>query len=177
LNEANYVMDDLRLKSNVYQYQSGVRFRIGRSTVDYGLLSTIILPNLYFGAFWFLAMLKLDGVIEWSWFILLIPFWLFMLPMVILMILHGITSKAKSVSIVEKVIIAFLTPSGFLASLILCLLRLDGILDWNLVWLFIPNFVSVLAFYLYFRQLKALRIRHRTVPEKSESQGDEDSDY
>lgn len=58
----------------------------------------------------------------------------------------------------EKITISCLVPIGFTISYILIILKLEGYLKLRFLLLFIPNFVSVIAFYIYTRQLKTVKV-------------------
>ena len=137
-----------------------------------GLLHTIILPNLFLGGLIILCALRLDNKISLNWFIITIPTWLLILPFALLIVLHGITSQNYNVTIFEKVAISSLVPIGFITSYIFGLLRLEGYIDWNLGIIFIPNFVAVIAFYLYTRQLKTVKIVPKQDSKENEKEGE-----
>ena len=159
-------------KKRRYYFAHGEEFKIKSDRwFDASLLHTIILPNLLVGGFIILCALRLDDVIKLNWFIITIPTWILILPIGILTILHGITSQNHNVTIVEKIAISTLVPIGFIASYILGLLKLEEYIDLDLSIVFIPNFVSVIAFYIYTRQLKTVKI----VP-KPETKEDEDGE-
>ena len=153
-------------RNKVYYMSYGEKFNIyPDSWIDFGLIGSIIWSNLFFGGFFVLWALRLDGIISLNWFIITIPTWLFIIPVAILTILHGITSQNKSVTLFEKITFSILVPIGFTATYILILLRLEGYISLRFLILFIPNFVSVFSFYVYTRQLKTVKIAPK--PEES----------
>ena len=125
---------------------------------DMGLLHSLVIPNLVVGGFLILCALRLDDVIGLNWFVITIPTWFFIIPITVLTILHGITSQNSNVTLFEKIVISGLVPIGFIFSYILWLLKLEEYNDWHFSIIFIPNFVSVIAFYIYTRQLKTVKI-------------------
>lgn len=146
-------------KRRRYFFSYGEEFKIHSDDwIDVWLLNSILCPNLLFGGFLFLWALRLDKIIGLNWFIITIPTWFIIIPIAILTILHGITSQNQNVTICEKVVISITVPIGFILSYILILWRLEGYLDIKLTIILIPNFVSVLAFYLYTRQLKTVKV-------------------
>jgi hypothetical protein len=68
---------------------------------------------------------RLDGEIELSFFIILIPFWILLLYICSFVVLLGLASKNKKVNKCEKVFLALQLPIGFLLSLILAIWRLE----------------------------------------------------
>ena len=67
---------------------------------------------------------RLDGEIELSFFVILIPFWILLLYICSFVVLLGLASKNKKVNKCEKVFLALQLPIGFLLSLILAIWRL-----------------------------------------------------
>lgn len=131
-------------------------------------MHTIVLPNVIFGGFLILCALRLDDIIGLNWFIITIPTWLFIIPVAVLTILHGITSQNHNVTIFEKITISVLVPIGFISSYILLLLRLENYISLKFLIIFIPNFISVVAFYIYTRQLKTVKIVPKVEEVKEE---------
>ena len=68
---------------------------------------------------------RLDGEIELSFFVILIPFWILLLYICSFVVLLGLASKNKKVNKCEKVFLALQLPIGFLLSLILAIWRLE----------------------------------------------------
>ena len=152
----------MRLSRNKYQFATGVRFKIDKTKIDYFLVFSIILPIVFLGTFWFLAskyllnlVYRLDEKVKTSWMLILIPFWLAMIPTILLTVLHGLTDTNAKISLIEKLVISFVTPRKldnflveYLISFVLIIFRHEEIINARLVYLFIPNFISVLCFYL-----------------------------
>jgi hypothetical protein len=156
----------LCLKRRKTYFSYGDQFKVKNDKwFDMSLLHSIALPNLIVGGFLVLCALRLDDTIGLNWFIITIPTWFFIIPIAILTILHGIWSQNRNVTLFEKIVISSLVPIGFISSYILCLLKLEGYNDWKFSIIFIPNFVSVIAFYIYTRQLRTVKI----VPKQEES--------
>lgn len=147
------------IKKRRYYFSYGDRFNINNDTcIDIGLVNSFVMPNIFMGGFLVLCALRLDEVIGLNWFIITIPTWFFIVPIAVLAILHGITSQNKNVTLFEKIVISALVPTGFTLSYILILLKLEEYIDLSFLIIFIPNFVSVIAFYIYTRQLKTAKI-------------------
>ena len=97
---------------------------------------------------------RLDSQISVSWFVILIPLWLILLPTAALTILYGLAAQDKTISVVERVIISTLVPLGFLITLVLFILKIEDTIDTKNYFILIPHWVSLLALYIYKRYFK-----------------------
>lgn len=81
---------------------------------------------------------RLDGLINLTYFVVLIPFWLLMLYVCSYMILVGLASTNSKVNKAERLILSLFVPLGFLCSTVLAICYVDGYLEVPLGYLYIP---------------------------------------
>ena len=126
------------------------------------LINLCIVPG---GIFLFLMLIadRLDGNNKLSMFLLLLPFWIALIPIFAYVIIHGLAAKNKRINICERVFLSIIVPIGFLATVIMLVYNYE---KWgnragyptheSLKWLkliFIPHVLSLLCLYLYLRCL------------------------
>ncbi len=90
-----------------------------------GLIPNYLFVIVFTLLFSNLLCYRLDGEIELSFFIILIPFWILLLYICSFVVLLGLASKNKKVNKCEKVFLALQLPLGFLLSLLLAIWRLE----------------------------------------------------
>ena len=73
------------------------------------------------GIFLFLMLIadRLDGNNKISMFLLLLPFWIALIPLFAYVIIHGLAAKNKRINICERVFLSIIVPIGFLATIIM----------------------------------------------------------
>lgn len=122
-------------------------------------LNVSLLPNWFLVTafcitFSNLLCARLDSVIELSYFVVLIPFWLLLLYVCSYVILVGLASTNSKVNKAERLILSLFVPLGFLCSTVLAVCYVDGyIKNVRLGYLFLPQLASFLGAYLYGRCL------------------------
>ena len=140
--------------------------------INFGIIVNMLLIPAFFYGFLVALCMRFDGMIDTSFFILLIPLWMILLPLFIFIILNGVATKNSRANKCEKISLSLMLPSktfpvnfigGFLASLILLLLYADGVLvKAKVFYMLIPCFVSIICMYLYMRCL----IKHQKIHPK-----------
>ena len=101
--------------------------------MDYiGVLFNILVIPLGVYAFWFFLAQRIDGDNDISFFITLIPFWIAGLPLIAFIILTGIAARNTRIDRCEKLLISIVIPIGFLTTIILLLLYIEGLVDFGI---------------------------------------------
>lgn len=97
--------------------------------------------------------LRLDGEVTTSYFIILIPVWVFLVYISIFLVISGLASTNQRVNKCERITLSILVPIGFILSLILGLVLLDDHATFPVYAVFIPLLASIIFSYLYVRCL------------------------
>ena len=120
-------------------------------------------------AFLFFGAQRLDGENEISFFILLIPVWIFILPLFAYIILNGVAAQNTRIAPCEKVILSLLVPLGFTLTLILLIWYYDNSISDRkyLKMIFMPHLLSLFCLYLYLRCLvRPVRVQNlNSIPQ------------
>ena len=124
-----------------------------RRKINCGLIPNFILFTAYHGGFFCLLCLRLDKEIETSYFLILIPVWIFLIYISIFLVISGLASTNQRVNKCERITLSVLVPIGFILSLILGLVLLDGHAEFPVYGVFIPLLASIIFSYLYVRCL------------------------
>lgn len=122
--------------------------------LNFGIVINMILIPAFFFSFLVALCRKFDGVIDTNIFILLIPLWTVILPLIIFLVVNGVATKNSRANKCEKLSLSLMVPSGIIASTILLLLHSEGYMPKAKIFvLLIPSFVSDICTYLYLRCL------------------------
>lgn len=78
--------------------------------INFGLVMNMLLVPCFFYGFLVALCLKFDGRIGTSIFVLLIPVWTVLLPLMIYLVLNGVATKNSRASKLEKVCLSFMVP-------------------------------------------------------------------
>ena len=79
--------------------------------INFGLaINMILIPGFFYG-FLVALCLRFDGKIDTSYFILLIPLWIILLPLFIFIILNGLGTKNSRANKCEKISLSLMLPS------------------------------------------------------------------
>ena len=113
----------------------------------------MILFTSFILGFFYLLCLRLDGYVEVSMFVILIPFWLFVVYVCAYVLLLGLASTNPRVNKCERILLAVCLPIGFLTSVVLGFCIIEGLIDMKVYFVFIPTMVSFVFMYLYVRCL------------------------
>ena len=124
-----------------------------RCKINLGLIPNFLLFTAYHGGFFALLCLRLDKEIDLSFFIILIPVWIFLFYFSTFLVISGLASTNQRVNKCEKITLSVLVPIGFVLSLILSLLLVDGYATFPVYTTFIPLVASLVFSYLYVRCL------------------------
>lgn len=131
--------------------------------INFGMIVNSLLIPCFFYGFLVALCMKFDGIIETSIFILLIPLWVIILPIVIFIVIKGVATKNSRANKCEKITLSLMVPCGFLASFILLLLNVEKVIEKpKIFYLLIPCFTSIICLYLYMRCL----IKHQRIHPK-----------
>lgn len=141
--------------------------------INFGMIVNSLLIPCFFYGFLVALCMKFDGIIETSIFILLIPLWVIILPIVIFIVIKGVATKNSRANKCEKITLSLMVPckfilfysflGGFLASFILLLLYVEKVIEKpKIFYLLIPCFTSIICLYLYMRCL----IKHQRIHPK-----------
>ena len=95
--------------------------------------------------------MRLDGEIETSFFILLIPLWVFLVYLSAYLVISGLASTNQRVNKCEKIALSVLVPIGFILTICLGICLLDDLVDIPVYVTFIPLVGSLIFSYLYVR--------------------------
>ena len=124
-----------------------------RRKINFGLVPNFLVFTCYHGGFFCLLCLKLDNVVNTSFFIILIPLWVFLLYFSIFLIITGLASTNQRVNKCERVTLSGMVPIGLILTLILCMCLIDEIAVFPVYAAFIPLLASLIFAYLYIRCL------------------------
>lgn len=104
---------------------------------------------------YFLQLLcqKLDGEETPSIFLVLLPFWIIILPVVIFVVIKGLATSNNRATLCEKIIVSAMVPLGSLLTFLLLLAKADDLIEAPVYLLSIPHIFSLICFYLYVRCL------------------------
>ena len=97
--------------------------------------------------------MRLDGTVSTSYFIILIPLWVFLLYLSSFLVVSGLASTNQRVNKCERITLSVLVPIGFILSIALGLALSDGYASYPVYATFIPLVASVIFSYLYVRCL------------------------
>lgn len=97
--------------------------------------------------------MKLDDNISLSYFVILIPFWVFLLYLSTFVVISGLASTNQRVNKCERIMLSVLVPIGFILTIILGLLLADNHASFPIYATFIPLVASIIFLYLYVRCL------------------------
>lgn len=140
------------------------------------LFNILFLPG-GIAAFLFFLCQRLDGENSLSFFLLMLPVWISAIPLFAYIILNGIAARNTRINKCEKLMLSLIVPCGFLVTLILLMVYVEGGLptgqgsdtesdtsEWLGV-IFVPHFVSLLCLYLYLRCLvRPIRVHNVSGP-------------
>ena len=128
------------------------------------LLNLLFVPGALF-MFVYLAAQRLDKQNEISFFLLFLPIWIAALPVCAYIILNGLAAQNSRIERCEKLTLSLCVPLGFLTTLILLVVYIEGHFptseeelggrgqpNWLFV-IFLPHLLSLLCLYLYLRCL------------------------
>ena len=124
-----------------------------RCKINCGLIPNFILFAGYHAGFFSLLCLRLDGEVGTSFFVILIPVWIFLLYFSVFLTISGLASTNQRANKCEKITLSILVPIGFILSLILCLVIADGYASYPIYVTFIPLVASIIFSYLFVRCL------------------------
>ena len=124
-----------------------------RCKLNCGLIPNFTVFAGYHGGFFALLCLRLDRTIDTSFFIILIPFWLFLIYCSIFLVISGLASTNQRVNKCERVALSVVVPIGFILSIVLGLCLVDGYAAFPVYVTFIPLVASLIFSYLYVRCL------------------------
>ena len=124
-----------------------------RWKINCGLIPNYLLFAGYHAGFFGLLCLRLDKRIDLSFFIILIPLWVFLFYMSSFLVISGLASTNQRVNKCERITLSVLVPIGFILSLILGLCLVDGYAAFPVYCTFIPLVASLIFSYLYVRCL------------------------
>lgn len=124
-----------------------------RRKINLGLIPNFILFTAYHAGFFSMLCMRLDGTINTSYFIILIPLWIFLLYLSTFLVVSGLASTNQRVSRCERITLSVLVPIGFILSIILGLTLVDGYATYPIYVTFIPLLASIIFSYLYVRCL------------------------
>ena len=104
-----------------------MQHQISAGSIDYiGLTINIaLIPGVLLGFFYFGAQ-RIDGENNISYFILLIPIWLFILPLFAYIVLNGVAAQNTRIATCEKIILSLLVPLGFTITLLMFIWYYDN---------------------------------------------------
>ena len=102
----------------------------------------------------------MDGENEISYFVLMIPVWVAIIPFFAYIIINGLAAQNTRINSFEKVILSSIVPLGFSISLFLLIWNVEEG-SWEetgpkrkiLKFVFVPHLFSLLSLYLYLRCL------------------------
>ena len=122
--------------------------------INFGMIiNSLMIPCFFYGFLVALCM-KFDSMIDTSIFILLIPLWVLILPLVIFIVIKGVATRNSRANKCEKITLSLMVPSGFLASFIMLLLYVEKFIEKpKILFVLIPCFSSIICLYLYMRCL------------------------
>jgi hypothetical protein len=84
---------------------------LSTAKINFGIiLNMLLIPGFFYG-FLVALCLRFDGMIDTSYFILLIPFWIILLPLFIFIILNGMATKNSRANKCEKSSLSVMVPS------------------------------------------------------------------
>jgi hypothetical protein len=118
-----------------------------------GLLPNSLVASGFVVAFSFLLCARLDGSSHLSFFVVLIPVWIFLLYFCLYLVLVGLASKNYKVNKSERLVLSLLMPLGFMVSTVLSICYAEGNIRCSLGFLYIPQACSFGSAYLYVRCL------------------------
>lgn len=124
-----------------------------RRKINCGLIPNFLLFAAYHGGFFALLCMRLDNRIETSYFIILIPLWVFLVYMSAFLVVSGLASNNHRVNKCERIFLSVLVPIGFILTIVLGICLLEGYLHWKVYWTFVPLVCSLIFSYLYVRCL------------------------
>ena len=124
-----------------------------RTKINCGLIPNFLLFASYHGGFFAMLCLRLDDRISISYFVILIPLWVFLLYMSAFLVVSGLASTNQRVNKCERIFLSVLVPIGFILTIVLGLCLLDGYAEFPVYWTFVPLVISIVFSYLYVRCL------------------------
>lgn len=124
-----------------------------RTKINCGLIPNFLLFALYHGGFFSMLCLRLDREISTSFFVILIPLWVFLLYMSAFLVVSGLASTNQRVNKCERIFLSVLVPIGFILTIVLGLCLLDDYAKFPVYWTFVPLIISLIFSYLYVRCL------------------------
>ena len=124
-----------------------------RRKINLGLIPNFLLFGGYHAGFFAMLCMRLDGAINTSYFIILIPLWIFLLYLSTFLVISGLASTNQRVNKCERITLSLLVPVGFILSICLGLCIADGYASYPIYVTFIPLVASLIFSYLYVRCL------------------------
>ena len=88
-----------------------------------------------------------------SFFIILIPLWIFLIYLSVYLVITGLASTNQRVNKCERITLSGMVPIGFILTLILCICLIEEIAVFPVYAAFIPLLASLILAYLYVRCL------------------------
>jgi len=124
-----------------------------RCKINCGLIPNYILFTSYHAGFFALLCMRLDRTIDLSFFIILIPLWIFLAYFSTFLVISGLASTNHRVNKCERITLSVFVPIGFILTLILGLMLIDEYASYPVYITFIPMVASLIFSYLYVRCL------------------------
>ena len=124
-----------------------------RCKINCGLIPNFILFSGYHVGFFSMLCLRLDGEIGTSFFIILIPLWVFLLYISAFLVISGLASTNQRVNKCERICLSVLVPIGFILTILMGLMLVDEVASYPIYVMFIPLVSSIIFSYLYVRCL------------------------
>lgn len=124
-----------------------------RRKINFGLVPNFLIFTAYHAGFFCMLCMKLDGEIETSYFVILIPLWIMLLYFSSFLVITGLASTNQRVNKCERIMLSVLVPIGFILSLCLSLAIADGGASYPIYMCGIPLVASLILAYLYVRCL------------------------
>ena len=122
--ESQHAIDKIKNKKVIAMLSEHSSFA---NRIDFigSLINIIFVPASLYGFVFFLAQ-RLDGENNVSFFILLIPIWVGVIPLIAYTVLCGVASKNLRISRCEKILLSLSVPLGFLITGILLVLYVEN---------------------------------------------------
>mmetsp|Transcript_11963 Transcript_11963/g.15297 ORF Transcript_11963/g.15297 Transcript_11963/m.15297 type:complete len:115 (+) Transcript_11963:132-476(+) len=97
--------------------------------------------------------MRLDGQINTSYFVILVPLWVFLVYIGAFLVISGLASTNQRVNKCERIFLSVLVPIGFILTIVIGLCLVDDYASFPVYWTFVPLVVSLIFSYLYVRCL------------------------
>jgi len=124
-----------------------------RRKINCGLIPNFILFAGYHGGFFAMLCMRLDGQINTSYFVILVPLWVFLVYIGAFLVISGLASTNQRVNKCERIFLSVLVPIGFILTIVIGLCLVDDYASFPVYWTFVPLVVSLIFSYLYVRCL------------------------